>query len=200
MSEPSDVSRLLARWAEGNPDALAELMPLVYGRLLQIARQRRRAEPPEASLNTSALVHEAYLRLAEGGQVTVRDRNQFLALASHVMRNLLVDHARARRAAKRGGGAMPVELTEATLLPDDQLDTIHDLDEALTRLEQLDPRQARMIEQRFFGGLSLEEVAAAMSVSLATVKRELRSARAWLAIELGNRDLEQPRHGSSALA
>ncbi|HEU4828753.1 MAG TPA: ECF-type sigma factor [Gemmatimonadales bacterium] len=200
MSEPSDISRLLARWSEGNPEALADLMPLVYGRLLKLARQRRRGEPAEASLNTSALVHEAYLRLAEGGEVTVRDRNQFLALASHVMRNLLVDHARARRAAKRGGGVTPLELTEATLLRDDQLDPIGDLDEALTRLEQLEPRQARMIEQRFFGGLSLEEVAAAAGVSLATVKRELRSARAWLAMELGDRSPGEPGHGSSALA
>lgn len=200
MSEPSEISRLIARWVEGNPEALADLMPLVYGRLLEIARQRRRSEPPEASLNTSALVHEAYLRLADGGQVTVRDRNQFLALASHVMRNLLVDHARARRATKRGGGAAPLELTEATLLPEDQLDAISDLDEALTRLERLEPRQARMIEQRFFGGLSLEEMAAAAGVSLATVKRELRSARAWLAMELGERGPGEPGHGSSALA
>lgn len=186
MPAPSDISRLLARWAEGNPDALAELMPLVYDRLLQLARQRRRSEPPEASLDTAALVHEAYLKLADGGRVAPRDRNQFLALASHVMRNLLVDHARARRAAKRGGGAPTLEFDEAAWLPDERLELIDDLDRALTRLGGLDPRQARIVEQRFFGGLSLEEVAEAAGVSLATAKRELRSARAWLAIELGD--------------
>jgi RNA polymerase sigma factor (TIGR02999 family) len=186
MSAPSDISRLLARWAEDDPDALAELMPLVYDRLLQLARQRRRSEPPEASLDTGALVHEAYLKLVDGGRVAPRDRNQFLALASHVMRNLLVDHARARRAAKRGGGAPHLEFDEAAWMPDDRLELIGDLDAALTRLAGLDPRQARIVEQRFFGGLSLEEVAAAAGVSLATAKRELRSARAWLAIELGD--------------
>ncbi len=200
MSPPSDISRLLARWAEGNPEALAELMPLVYERLLQLARQRRRSEPPDASLDTAALVHEAYLKLVEGARVTPRDRNQFLALVSHVMRNLLVDHARARRAAKRGGGAPMLGLDEAAWLPDDELEMIGDLDAALTRLAELDPRQSTMVEQRFFGGLSLEEVAAATGVSLATVKRELRSARAWLAMELGDRNPLEPGDGPTALA
>jgi RNA polymerase sigma factor (TIGR02999 family) len=175
-------------------------MPLLYDRLLQLARQRRRFEPAEASLNTTALVHEAYLRLADGAGVGTLDRNGFLALASHVMRNILVDHARARRAAKRGGGAPMLELNEAALMPDDQLELVDDLDAALTRLAELDPRQATMVEQRFFGGLSLEEVAATTGVSLATVKRELRSARAWLAMALGGADPLEPGNGSSALA
>lgn len=199
MPPDPDISRLLARWAEGHPEALGELMPLVYDRLLELARQRRRTEPADASLNTTAVVHEAWLKLAVGAGAPVRDRNQFLALASHVMRNVLVDHARARRAAKRGGGAPPLELHEAAWMPDDRLELVGDLDEALTRLAQLDPRQARIVEQRFFGGLSLEEVAAASEVSLATVKRELRSARAWLAMELGGERLE-PGDGSTALA
>src|SRR5690606_31980065 len=179
MSRPSDISRLLSRWAEGHPEALTELMPLMYDRLLQLARQRRRSEPADASLDTAALVHESWFKLVDTGGAAVGNRNQFLALASRVMRNLLVDHARARKAAKRGGGAAPLELDEAAWLPDERLELVDDLDEALTRLAALDPRQARMVEQRFFGGLTLEEVAAASELSLATVKRELRSARAW---------------------
>ena len=200
MSADTDITRLLLRWAEGHPEALSDLMPLVYARLHELARQRRRTEPAEASLNTTALVHEAWLKLSEGGGASVKDRNQFLALASHVMRNLLVDHARARRAAKRGGGAPMLELHEASWLPDDRLELVDDLDEALTRLAALDPRQARIVEQRFFGGLSLEEVAAASELSLATVKRELRSARAWLALELRGHDRLEPGDGSAALA
>ena len=194
MPASSDITGLLTRWANGHADALDELMPLMYERLHQLARQRRRAEPAEASLNTTALVHEAYLRLVDVDSVSLRDRNQFLALASRVMRNLLVDHARARRAAKRGGGARALELNEAAWLPDDRVDAVSDLDEALTRLETVDARQARIVEQRFFGGLSLEEIAAAGDISLATVKRELRFARAWLAIEL-----EDKPHGVSTL-
>jgi len=200
MSRPSDISRLLSRWAEGHPEALTELMPLMYDRLLQLARQRRRSEPADASLDTAALVHESWFKLVDTGGAAVGNRNQFLALASRVMRNLLVDHARARKAAKRGGGAAPLELDEAAWLPDERLELVDDLDEALTRLAALDPRQARMVEQRFFGGLTLEEVAAASELSLATVKRELRSARAWLAMELRNHDRLEPGDGPAALA
>ena len=185
MAAHSDVSRLLARWADGSAEALDELMPLLYERLRQLARQRRRSEPPDASLNTTALVHEAWLKLLDTERASVRDRNRFLALASRVMRNLLVDHGRARRAQKRGGGVAPLEFDELTWLPDARLEEVTGLDEALTRLERLDARQARIVEQRFFGGLSIDEVAAAEAISPATVKRELRSARAWLALELG---------------
>ena len=136
-------------------------------------------------MNTTGLVHEAYLKLVEAPQANLKDRSHFLALASRVMRNLLVDQARARRAAKRGGGVAPVELDEALWISDEKLDTVTELDEALKRLEALDPRQSQILEQRYFGGLSLEETAEAMGLSLATVKRELRSARAWLAMELG---------------
>ena len=200
MPASSDITGLLVRWGEGHPDALDELMPLMYERLHQLARQRRRTEPADASLNTTALVHEAYLKLVDGGRMSVRDRNQFLALASRVMRNLLVDHARARRAAKRGGGASSLQLTEAVWLSDDRVDVVNDLDDALTRLETIDARQARVVEQRFFGGLSLEEIAAAADVSLATVKRDLRFARAWLALELGEGQQLEPDGGPDALA
>jgi RNA polymerase sigma factor (TIGR02999 family) len=184
-SPPSEITDLLHRWQAGDAEALDRLIPLVYDRLRAIARQRLRAEPERHSLDTTGLVHEAYLRLVEGPATTLTDRSHFLALASRVMRHLLVDHARARRRAKRGGGVAPLELVEDAWVSDQELDAASELDEALKRLERLDERQSRILEQRYFGGLSLEETAAALGLSLATVKRELRSARAWLALELG---------------
>jgi len=185
LAAPSEITRLLHRWSEGDSDAFDQLVPIVYDRLRQLARQRLRAAPG-ATLDTAGLVHEAYLKLAAAPQTELRDRAHFLAVASRVMRNLLTDHARARRAAKRGGGVAPHELLdEVAWMPDDSLDAVTALDEALARLETLDVRQSRILEQRYFGGLSLEETAEALGVSLATVKRELRSARAWLAAELG---------------
>ena len=164
------------------------LIPIVYDRLRALAHQRLAAAPGEHSLNTTGLVHEAYLRFVESSGTTFQSRDHFLAIAARVMRNVLVDHARSRVAAKRGGGAALLELREDAWVTGVDLDRVEDLDEALKRLEQLDERQARMIEQRYFGGLSLEEVGSAMDLSLATVKRELRSARAWLATELGEAD------------
>jgi RNA polymerase sigma factor (TIGR02999 family) len=161
------------------------LIPVVYDRLRALAHQRLAAAPGEHSLNTTGLVHEAYLRFVESSGATFQSREHFLAIAARVMRNVLVDHARARVATKRGGGAALLELHEEAWVTGVDLDRVEDLDEALKRLEQLDDRQSRMIEQRYFGGLSLEEIASAMDLSLATVKRELRSARAWLATELG---------------
>ena len=166
-------------------DALDRLIPVVYERLRALAHQRLAAVPGEHSLNTTGLVHEAYLRFVESSGPTFQSRDHFLAIAARVMRNVLVDHARARVATKRGGGAALLELREDAWVTGVDLDRVEDLDEALKRLELLDERQARMIEQRYFGGLSLEEIASAMDLSLATVKRELRSARAWLATELG---------------
>jgi RNA polymerase sigma factor (TIGR02999 family) len=179
----TDITDLLRRWGEGDAEALDQLFPLMYDRMRQLAHQRLRNEP-DGSLNTTALVHEAYLKLVDSPRATLRDRGHFLGLASRVMRHLLVDHARARRAAKRGIGESPVSLEDAAWLPDDKVDTIAELDEALQRLEAIDQRRTRILEQRYFGGLTLEETAEALGVSLATVKRELRSARAWLALEL----------------
>jgi RNA polymerase sigma factor (TIGR02999 family) len=189
-SAPSDITGLLKRWGAGDSQALDQLMPIVYDRLLQLAHARLRAEGGACSLDTTALVHEAYLKLVDSPNPTLRDRGHFLGLASRVMRHLLVDHARARKAAKRGGGLATPELEPLMWLPQSDLDAVTDLDDALERLEALDARQCRILEQRYFGGLSLEETASALGVSLATVKRELRSARAWLALEL--------RGGSSA--
>lgn len=179
-----DVAGLLRQWSAGDPQACDRLIPLVYDRLRELAHQRRGGGNVNISLTTTAIVHETYMRLVAAASVNVYDRAHFLALAGKIMRNLLIDHARARQAAKRGGGAVPVELEEASFMSDSDLDAIVELHEALERLAALNPRQSQMLEHRYFGGLSLEETAAASGVSLATAKRELRSARAWLAFEL----------------
>jgi RNA polymerase sigma factor (TIGR02999 family) len=179
-----DVTALLRAWGEGDAKALDRLVPLLYDELRSLGRRRLRGEAKGHSVNTTALVHEAYLRLVDVRAARFRDRSHFLAMASRVMRRLLVDHARARRALKRGAGVTPVELTDDLLVDDAQADAITELDEALVRLESVDARQSLIVEQRYFGGLSLEETAEAAGVSLATVKRELRFARAWLAAEL----------------
>jgi RNA polymerase sigma factor (TIGR02999 family) len=179
-----EVTELLHRWRAGEREVLSELVPLLYEPLRSLAHQRLRRAPQEHSLNTTGLVHEAYLRFVDAAGVSSDSPDHFLALASRVMRSILVDHARARTAAKRGGGMPTLPLQEDSWLAEVDVDRVAELDEALTRLEALDERQARMVEQRYFGGLSLEEIARATDVSLATVKRDLRSARAWLAAEL----------------
>lgn len=183
MVSSADITQLLHRWGAGDTQALDQLMPLLYERMRQLAHRQIRSDPG-ASLNTTALVHEAYLRLVDAPQVSVRDRGHFLGLASRVMRHLLVDHARRRKAAKRGLGATPLQLDEAVLIAEDEAERVTQLDDALDRLEAIDERRSRILEQRYFGGLTLEETAAALAISTATVKRELRSARAWLAIQL----------------
>jgi RNA polymerase sigma factor (TIGR02999 family) len=181
---PSEVTGLLKQWSAGDERARDQLIPLVYERLRELAHQRLRGTPSENSLNTTGLVHEAYIHLVDAPRLNLPDRAHFLALASEVMRNLLVDRARARLAAKRGGGNAPLELNETFLVADDDLESVTELNEALARLEALSPRQALLLQHRYFGGLSLEESATAVGTSLATAKRELRSARAWLALEL----------------
>ena len=188
LSAPSDVTQLLRQWSEGDQEALNRLVPLVYAELRRLAHQRLRRESANRSLNTTGLVHDAYMKLMDVRQARFRDRSHFLAMASRVMRRLLIDQARARRAAKRGSGAEAVELDEALCLSEPQADALTELDDALQRLEALDPRQSQIVEQRYFGGLSLEETAEALGVSLATVKRELRFAHAWLAADMGVTD------------
>ena len=180
----SDVTQLLQRWSEGEREALDHLVPLVYDHMRRIAHQRLQGEDTNASLNTTALVHESYFKLVDLQSARFRDRAHFLAMASRIMRRLLVDHARNRDAAKRGGGIPVVELSEALSISDVQADVVTELDQALRRLETIDARQSQILEQRYFGGLSLEETAEVVGVSLATVKRELRFARAWLAAHL----------------
>ena len=186
---PSEVTQLLRQWGEGDQEALNRLVPLMYAELRRLAHQRIRRDEWNRSLDTTALVHDAYLKLVDIRQARFRDRAHFLAMASRVMRRLLVDQARAKRAAKRGGSADALELDDALQVSDEQGDALVGLDEALERLEALDPRQGQIIEQRYFGGLTLEETAEAIGVSLATVKRELRFAHAWLAVELGRSDI-----------
>jgi len=180
----SEVTGLLQRWSAGDESARDQLIPLVYDGLRELAHRRLAGVSFESSLGTTELVHEAYLRLVDARRVDLSDRAKFLALASEVMRNLLVDRIRARLAAKRGGGVRPSELDEHDWVSDEQLEAVADLDEALARLGNLNPRQGKLLQHRYFGGLTLDESAAALGVSLATAKRELRLARAWLALEL----------------
>lgn len=178
---PLELNVLLERWSEGDFAAFDELVPIVYEGLRQVAHERRRYERSDISLNTTALVHEAYLRLAGLRQASFRDRAHFLAMASRVMRRLLVDHARARKAGKRGSDLPHAELVEDIGMTDENVSLLTDLNEALEQLETLDARVSRVLEQHYFGGLTLNETAEALGVSLATVKRDLRYGLAWLA-------------------
>jgi RNA polymerase sigma factor (TIGR02999 family) len=180
----SEVTGLLRLWSAGDESARDRLIPLVYDRLRALAHRHLGATPIENSLNTTELVHEAYMRLVGAPRIDLPDRAHFLALASEIMRNLLVDRARSHLSAKRGGGIRPLDLDEFVWISEENLETVADLDEALLRLDKLSSRQSQLLQHRYFGGLTLVESAAAMGVSLATAKRELRSARAWLALEL----------------
>jgi len=177
----SEFADLLNRWNDGDAAAFEALVPVVYEALREVAHQRRRHERTDASLNTTALVHEAYLKLAGLRQTEFRDRAHFLAMASRVMRRLLVDHARARKAGKRGGDLPHAELVEEIGLTDENASLVADLNEALDQLATVDARASRVLEQHYFGALTLKETAETLGVSLATVKRDLQYARAWLA-------------------
>lgn len=192
-SAPNDITRLLLEWGGGNEAALTALFPLVYDELRAMAQGHLRRERSGHTLQRTALVHEAFLRLVDQRNVTWQSRSQFFALASQMMRRILVDYARKRRAAKRGQA--PVRLGIEELLPKDQAlgaelaspeadPDFGEFDAVLQRLERLDPRQGKLVELRFFGGLSLEEAAQVMGISLATVKRDWTFARAWLQREL----------------
>jgi len=188
-SAVAQITGLLERWRRGDDAARDELIPLMYDQLRELAHRQLGRAPGERSLNTTGLVHEAYLRLASVRSPNLPDQGRFLALATAIMRHLLVDRARARLAAKRGGDHTRVPLEEALLVSDENSEMTAELDDALNRLEQFSPRQGQVLQHHFFGGLSLEESAAALDISVATVKRELRSARAWLALELRGESL-----------
>ena len=180
-----DVTELLVAWRGGEPGALDRLIPLVYQALRNQARAQLGRERAHHTLQPTALVHEAFLRLAGQGRAGWQNREQFFAVAARVMRRVLVDHARARAAAKRGDGCTRIAWDDAPE-PSSQPDVdVLALDEALDRLAALDTRQARVVELRYFGGLSAEETGALLGVSLATVKRDWTMARAWLFRELG---------------
>ena len=186
MATPSqpDVTRLLLNWSEGDQASLDKLLPIVYQELRRLAQHYLRQERPDHTLQATALVHEAYLKLVDTRNVEWQSRAHFFAVAAQMMRHILVDAARQRRAHKRGGGHK-LPLDEAMSVPGETKEVnLIALDEALNRLAQIDPQQSRIIELRYFGGLSTEETAKALGVSPTTIKREWRVARAWLHREI----------------
>ncbi len=180
---PRDVTRLLKQWSQGDASALAELMPLVFDDLRQIARRQFQAEPTDHTLQPTALVSEVYLRLSGQHSVHWDNRRQFFAFAATLMRRILVDHAKGRNAAKRGKGLPDLPLDETIAVPGGGVDIVA-LDEALSRLSALDERQGRIVEMRFFVGLTNEEIAEVLGISLTAVKRDWRTAKIWLLHEL----------------
>ncbi|MGM9484811.1 sigma-70 family RNA polymerase sigma factor [Roseateles sp. NT4] len=191
VGDPS-VTQLLQRWSEGDLGAFHRLLPQVYQELRRLAGSHMRNERQDHTLQRTGLVHEVFLRLNKEREVTWESRAQFFKLASTLMRNVLVDHARARLAEKRGGGVTLVPLEEAAGVSDDaqSLDLLS-VDQALKRLALLDERQAHVVELRFFCGLDIEETARALEISSATVKREWMTARAWLIREVGGKSSEK---------
>ncbi len=180
----TDVTQMLRRWREGDPEARDRVLPVVYEELRQLARARLRGERPGHTLGTTGLVHEAYLRLVDVERVEWQDRAHFLAMASRTMRRVLIDYANQRNAAKRGGARHQLTLDDAIAAPEVNLDSVLELDAALSKLETINPRQAKAVELRFFGGLTLEETAEVLGTSAPTTMRDLRFAQAWLAREL----------------
>ena len=179
-SDADNVTRLLADWGDGNQQALEELLPLIYNELRRLAHNFLYRERPGHTLQTTALVHEAYLKLIDQRDAHWQNRAHFFAIAAQAMRRILIDSARKHTAVKRGGGAEKVsldEVAEISLEPDRSLLA---LDEALNALAEIDPQQSRIIELRYFGGLTIEETAEVLKTSPATVKREWAMARAWL--------------------
>lgn len=179
-----DVTRLLQAWAAGDEGALEQLMPLVYDELHRLARRYMAAEQPGQTLQTTALVHEVYLRLVDVNNVNWQDRTHFYALCARLMRRILVDFARSRTYQKRGGGASHVELDEAVTISAVIGSELLAVDDALKQLAALDSRKSQVVELRFFGGLTVEETALALQVSPETVMRDWRLAKAWLTREL----------------
>lgn len=181
-----DVTRLLIAWHDGQPAALDELAPIVYAELRRLAAAYMRRERPEHTLQPTALIHEAYMRLVDQSLPVFDSRTHFFGVAARIMRQVLVDFARARRAEKRGSG-LKAPLDDAIHLSANPSADLIDLHEALERLAAFDPRKANVIEMRYFGGLTREEVADALHLTLATVKRDLMLAEAWLRRELAQR-------------
>ena len=177
---PQEITRLLADWNAGDAEALERLAPLVYAELRRIARRQIGREREGHTLQATALVNEAYLRLAGGGGLALQDRAHFYAVCAQVMRHILVDHARAHARDKRGGGAAHVPLDEAVFAAVVDSDELVALDEALRGLEGVDPQKARVVALRYFAGLSIEETAEVLGISPTTVRREWRRAKAWL--------------------
>lgn len=183
-----DVTRILREIRNGNAASSNELFTLLYSDLRRMASRQLRSERKDHTLQTTALVHEVYLKLTNGGTEDLGDRAHFFAVAAQVMRQILVDHARAKKAKRRGGELKRVELTDHLSLAEDGLENILLINDVLTKLEKLDPRQVRIVELRFFLDLSVEEIAESLKISKRTIIREWRAAQAWLHAELGNTD------------
>jgi RNA polymerase sigma factor (TIGR02999 family) len=183
MTSPRELTQLLIDWSKGDQAALDKLVPFVYDELRRLARHYMRRERPGHTLQTSALVNEAYLRLVDQ-TVAWQNRAHFLGIAARLMRQILVDHARSHKYAKRGGGAEKVSLDQAADLAQARASDLVALDDALIGLAAMDPQQSRIVELRFFGGLTIEETAEVVGLSHATVEREWSAARAWLRREM----------------
>ena len=186
VTSSHDVTRLLKEWSGGNQAALCQLMPLVHQELRQLAHQYMQRERPGHMLQTTALVHEAYLKLVDQRQVDWQNRSHFFGIAAQLMRRILVDQARKQHSLKRGGHALQVSLSEADNISRKQAANVLALDDALKTLAETDSRQSEIVELRFFGGLSIEEVAEVLGVSPGTVMRDWTFARAWLRKEMSD--------------
>jgi RNA polymerase sigma-70 factor, ECF subfamily len=192
MSGPQDITRLLEEWNSGSQAALDLLVPALYDELRRLASHYMRGERSGHMLQTTAVVHEAYLRLIGRQNVSCRTRTEFFAIAAQVMRRVLVDYARGRDRVKRGDGGAPVALDEAAVLSDDRAEELIAINSALEGLAAFDARKGRVFELRYFGGMSVEEVAEALSVSPVTVARDWRMARVWLRRQIG----PSPQHAT----
>ena len=180
----NEVTQLLEAWSDGDRTALDKLMPLVHEELRQLAHRYMSRERPGHTLQTTALVNEAYVRLVNRQNIHWENRAHFFAIAAQLMRHILVDHARSHSSAKRGGGALKIELDEALIFSPERAAELLRLDDALKQLAEIDPQQGRIVELRFFGGLTIEESAKVLGLSSATIKREWSTAKAWLYHEL----------------
>ena len=190
ITAPNEVTQLLVDWSNGNKAALDQLMPIVYTELRRLASNYLRKERHNHTLQSAALVNEAYLRLVDYSNLRWQDRAQFFGLAAQLMRRILIDHARSHRYAKRGGGAHKVSLDAAAILSEERAADLVALDDALTSLAGIDPRKSHVVELRFFGGLSIEETAEVLKVSSMTVQREWRWAKAYLYREVGMNNVD----------
>jgi RNA polymerase sigma factor (TIGR02999 family) len=182
--QPRDVTQLLMAWNAGDESALEKLVPLVYGELRRLARRQMQGERPDHTLQATALINEAYLQLVDIRNVHWQNRAHFFALCARLMRRILVDFARSRHYAKRGGGAQPLSLDESVAVSAEHSPDLVAVDDALQVLAKMDGRKAQVVELRFFGGLTLEETADVLKVSPETVRRDWRLAKVWLLREL----------------
>jgi RNA polymerase sigma factor (TIGR02999 family) len=191
--DSGNVTKLLVRWSQGDRSALERLTPIIYGDLLRVARARLRREHGECTLEPTALVHEAYLRLADQKNLRAENRVHFYAIAANTMRRVLIEHARKRMAQKRDGG-LRITLQTGMRVAEERAPDLFALDQALSKLSEIDARKSQAIELKFFGGLSTEEIGQALGISVATVGRELRLGQAWIRREM-SRPTSNPQNG-----